>query len=160
VVAGLLEPEHEAGGPPFLRRRIADDPALLQRLRLARTLGVSLRRLEGWEPSTVYEYDSDGRLLRSTPESEWSPEQLGWLVALDEYESGLCKQCGQMLSETTKIEHDFNNPFGTAFYEAAPGTPVQCHCCAALQRSERDTNALNPQFPGALIHAVRLVRRG
>ncbi|WP_285787769.1 hypothetical protein [Micromonospora sp. NBRC 101691] len=82
------------------------------------------------------------------------------MVALDEYESGLCKQCGQPLEETTKPEYDFNNPFGVALYEAAPNTPVQCHCCAALQRSERDTNALNPQFPGAMLHAVRLVRRG
>ncbi|WP_416902761.1 hypothetical protein [Micromonospora echinospora] len=78
---------------------------------------------------------------------------------MEEYEAGLCKQCGQPLEETTKPEHDFNNPLAPAFYEPVPGTPVQCHCCAALQRSERDANAQNPQFPGALIHGVRLVRR-
>ncbi|MFI6819718.1 hypothetical protein ACIBJE_02050 [Micromonospora sp. NPDC050187] len=158
-MADLLEPQHEAHRPPFLARRIADDPGLRQRIRLARTLGVSPRRLEGWEPSTIHEYDDAGRLIRSTPETEWTAEQVGWLAALEEYEAGLCKQCGQPLSETTKPEHDFNNPLSPAFYEAAPGTPVQCHCCAALQRSERDTAALNPQFPSALIHAVRLVRR-
>ena len=98
--------------------------------------------------------------MRSTPETEWDPQQLAWMVALEAYEAGLCKQCGEPLEESTKREHDFNNPFGTARYLPAEGTPVQCHCCAALQRSEKDTNALNPQFPAAMIHAVRLVPRG
>lgn len=82
------------------------------------------------------------------------------MVALEAYEQGLCKQCGTPLEESTRIEHDFNNPFATGRYLPAEGTPMQCHCCAALERSRRDTEALNPQFPTAMIHAVRLVQRG
>lgn len=81
------------------------------------------------------------------------------MLALEAYEQGLCKRCGEPLEESTKAEHDFNNPLGAAFYEAVPGTPVQCHCCAALERSERDTAALSPQFPAAMLHAVHLVSR-
>ncbi|MFC4146616.1 hypothetical protein ACFO0M_10145 [Micromonospora mangrovi] len=81
------------------------------------------------------------------------------MVALEAYEAGLCKQCGEPLEASTAMENDFNNPRGTGVYRPVEGTPVQCHCCAALQRSERDTAALNPQFPAAMIHAVRLVPR-
>ena len=64
------------------------------------------------------------------------------------------------MAEATAPEHDFNNPLATAVYLPAPGTPMQCHCCAALERSQQQTNAMNPQFPAALRHAVRLVPRG
>jgi len=41
--------------------------------------------LAGWEPVTVthYEYDSDGRLVRSVSisEAEWSPDQVALLIA-------------------------------------------------------------------------------
>ncbi|SCL21718.1 hypothetical protein [Micromonospora inyonensis] len=93
------------------------------------------------------------------PESEWNAEQLAWLEALEEHEAGLCR-CGEPLAESTKLEHDFNNPQATAVYLPVEGTPVQCHACAALHRSEKATADLNPQHPGALIHAVRLVPRG
>lgn len=81
-------------------------------------------------------------------------------MALEAYEAGLCKRCGEPLEETTKLEHDYNNPFAPAVYLPAPGTPVQCHCCAALERSEQQTTAQNPQYPAAMLHAVRLVPRG
>lgn len=116
--------------------------------------------MEGWEPSTVYEYDGQGRMVRSTPESEWNDQQVALMVALEEYEQGLCKRCGNPLEETTDPGHDFNNPLAKAVYLPAPGTPVQCHCCAALERSEQQTNAQNPQFPAAMLHAVHLVPRG
>ncbi|RAO26469.1 hypothetical protein PSN13_06497 [Micromonospora saelicesensis] len=116
--------------------------------------------MEGWEPSTVYEHNADGRLVRSTPEPEWNDQQVALLVALEEYEAGLCKRCGTDLVEATDPAHDFNNPLATAVYLPAPGTPVQCHCCAALERSEQQTGVQNPQFPAAIMHAVQLVRRG
>lgn len=97
--------------------------------------------------------------MRSTPEPEWNEQQVALLVALEEYEQGLCR-CGHPLEESTDPLHDFNNPQGTAFYAPAPGTPVQCHACAALARSEKATEAQNPQHPQALIHAVQLVARG
>ena len=41
--------------------------------------------MAGWEPATVthYEYDDDGRLVRSVTvsEAEWSPEDVALLVA-------------------------------------------------------------------------------
>lgn len=45
---------------------------------LARELGVSPRRLLGWEPGevTTYEYDDDGRLLRAVTVRE--PEYSAW----------------------------------------------------------------------------------
>lgn len=82
------------------------------------------------------------------------------MLALAAYEAGLCPGCQGVLSETAAPEHDYNNMFGTAVYLPAPGTPVQCHCCAALERSERDTAAMKPLHPAALRHAVRLVPRG
>lgn len=51
---------------------------------------MSVRRLQGWEPSerTVYEYGPDGRLSSSTTtlESEFGPTDLEWLTALREVE--------------------------------------------------------------------------
>lgn len=85
---------------------------------------------------------------------------MAWLLALEEYEAGLCQRCRGELAETTKVEHDFNNPLGTAVYLPAPGFPRQCHCCAAIDRSEQQTQAQNPQHPTAMTHAVRLVPRG
>lgn len=82
------------------------------------------------------------------------------LVALEEYEQGLCKRCGTAVEESTDPAHDYNNPLATAVYLPAPGTPAQCHCCAALERSEQQTAAQNPLHPGAMLHAVRLVPRG
>lgn len=116
--------------------------------------------MEGWEPSTVYEHDAGGRVVRSTPEPEWNDHQLALLVALEEYEAGLCKRCGHDLAESTDPAHDHNNLFGKAMYLPMPGTPVQCYACSALERSEQQVAAQNPQHPGALMHAVHLVPRG
>ncbi|HEX5995670.1 MAG TPA: hypothetical protein VFY84_11060 [Jiangellales bacterium] len=82
------------------------------------------------------------------------------MFALEAYEQGLCQRCGGDLDETTKPEHDFNNPASVAVYAPAPGFPRQCHCCAALDRMEQQANGANPQHPAALMHAVRLVPRG
>lgn len=57
---------------------------------VSRDLGVSVRRLQGWEPSqrTVYEYDAQGRLSSSitTLEPEFGPTDLEWQTALRELE--------------------------------------------------------------------------
>lgn len=96
----------------------------------------------------------------TTQEPEWDAQQVAWLRALEAYEAGLCKRCRGELEQTTKPEHDFNNPLGTAVYVPAPGFPMQCHCCAAIDRSEQQTAAQNPQHPAAIMHAVTLVPRG
>jgi hypothetical protein len=81
------------------------------------------------------------------------------MLALDQYESECCNRCGGHLPETTSAEHDFNNFAGEAVYAPMPDTPVQCHKCSALHRSEQETAALSPQHPQAMIHAVHLVPR-
>ena len=116
--------------------------------------------MEGWEPSTVYEHDEGGRVIRSTPEAEWNDHQLALMVALEEYEAGLCRRCGHDLQESTDPKHDYNNPLGSGYYAPAEGTPIQCHACAALERSEQQVAAGNPQHPGALMHHVELRPRG
>lgn len=81
------------------------------------------------------------------------------MIALAAYEAGLCPRCQGVLAETTDPAHDFNNPLAEAVYLPAPGTPMQCHCCAAIERSQQQTAAMNPLFPAAMRHAVQLIPR-
>ncbi|MFI2664889.1 hypothetical protein [Micromonospora carbonacea] len=71
--------------------------------------GISLKRLGGWEPVTVteYEYDGDGRLVRnwSQPESEWDQREQAWVAALAAYRAELCPcGCGQRYADVTSDE--------------------------------------------------------
>ncbi|MCW2287041.1 YD repeat-containing protein [Leucobacter luti] len=72
-------------------------------LELALKLGVSPRRLSGWEPvtATTYEYDDDGRLVGSVTEREpeWSRADVEALVA--HLERGRVGPHGQPMSEVT-----------------------------------------------------------
>ncbi|GHJ11220.1 hypothetical protein TPA0907_55870 [Micromonospora humidisoli] len=82
---------------------------LRERLEAAERLGISLRRLGGWEPVTVteYEYDEAGRLVRSwsQPESEWDQPQRAWVAALAAFRGELCPcGCGQRWVDTTSPE--------------------------------------------------------
>lgn len=128
-------------------------------MKLARRLGVSLKRLNGWEPATIFEYDDAGRLARSTPETEWDPEQVAWFEALALYESEQCPGCGGYRPETTSWEHDPLNMAATAVYQTVPGTPVTCHRCVAIGQSHDATEKKKPAHPAALLHAVRLAPR-
>ena len=60
---------------------------------MARELGVSLRRLNGWEPaeSTEFVYDVAGRLVRTvtTREPEWSRDEVALFVAARRVESAM-----------------------------------------------------------------------
>lgn len=96
-------------------------------MKAARTLGISLRRFEGWEPATTYEYE-DGRLVRSVPESEWSPLEAGWMVALAEIELRTCDGCGGDLHETLSTEAE----------DWAVEPPIRCAKCTrlAMQQDE------------------------
>lgn len=82
--------------------RLVREPARVERLRLARDLRVSPRRLHGWEPErTQRGYDRDGNRVPlaqaweivTTAEPEWSDEDRSDLIALSRYEAGLC-ECG------------------------------------------------------------------
>lgn len=101
-------------------------------------------------------------LVRSvtSTESEWTSSEVAWMTALAAYEAGQCPRCKSVLEESTDLARDFNNIFGTAVYVPASGYPRQCHCCAAIDRSEQVTRAQNPQHPAAILHAVQLVPRG
>lgn len=105
---------------------------------------MSPRRLDGWEPTTVYVYDDDGRLVASTPESEWSEQDVAWLLALAEWRAGRCPACGGDLAECTAADADGQ-------FEVAP--PTRCHAATATsiaQRGYRDS----PQ-PEALLWRVK-----
>ena len=80
-----------------MAERLVRQPAERDRLTLARTLGVSPRRLLGWEPEERHEhYDADGNLTGYTlvtRESEWSDDDRRRLLALAQYEAEL-HTCG------------------------------------------------------------------
>jgi hypothetical protein len=65
---------------------------------LARSLGVPRKRLLGWTPSEVHEheYDDQGRIVRTvvTREPEWDDDSRAEMLALAEYEAGMCSGCG------------------------------------------------------------------
>ena len=75
-------------------------------------MGIAPRRLWGWEPksTTEYEYDSDGRLIRSgtTRESEFDGEQVAYLIAIQEYER-MFGQHGHPMHEATSEEANPTN---------------------------------------------------
>lgn len=87
-------------------------------------MGVSVRRLQGWEPSerTSYEYDDAGRLSSSTTtlESEFGPSDLEWLAALAEYEADIGPH-GWLMSEATDPDADPDRP--DSHYRFMAGTP-------------------------------------
>ena len=69
---------------------VASDPALRQDLRIARSLGVSLRRFWGWEPATHGD-------IREAEFDAW--ERALWR-AFDQWESDRCPDCGQAMSQS------------------------------------------------------------
>lgn len=54
----------------------------------------------------------------------WLPDDRWWALALQEAESGLCRDCGQPLTESTHPDHEFS-------YDASV---ARCHGCTAASR--------------------------
>jgi hypothetical protein len=135
--------EHAHGRPPFYVSRLAEDVDLRARVEAAERLGITLRRFEGWEPTTTYVHDSGGRLVSSTPESEWDEVEQGWMLALTEYRGSRCPGCGGDLTVTTDADNDGR---------FAPLQPVQCHRCVGFSQSHK-AYADDPH-PTSLIHQV------
>lgn len=73
---------------------------------MAKSLGISHRRLLGWEPTTTYAYDDAGRMIASRPEPEWDDAERSKMLALDLYEAGI-GPCGHHHAETTDPENFF-----------------------------------------------------
>ncbi len=93
-------------------------------------------------------FDADGVLTgRSVTrrQAEWDEESRNLLLALLEYEAGLCPGCGHPLAETT-------NPLmeGRYLYDGF----VECfHCLATAVGSEKATK--DHKHPHAVLHDVK-----
>lgn len=115
----------------------------------ARAAGVSWRRWHGWEPSrlTTYTYDEAGRCVASvtTMEPEWDDVSRAHLLALLEYEAGLCAGCGRPLSETTNPLMD-----GRFIYDGY----VECFCCLAIAAGSAKA-AKGHDHPHVLLHDIK-----
>jgi hypothetical protein len=134
-------------GHPFLAERLHRTPDLRARVEAAERLGISLRRFDGWEPTTFYEHDEQGRLVSSTPEVEWDEEQQALMLALSRHRALSCKGCGGWLPETTDIEAD-------GAYQVE--RPIRCHRCAAF--SIATAKAKDMDKPESLL--LQVDRRG
>lgn len=127
-----MEPQQEGHQRPFLIRRLVEEPELLARIQTAERLGISPRRLAGWEPAetTSYEYEG-GRLVRSVTvrEPEWSDEDRAWMAALAGYRDRPCPcGCGHPAEETTAHESDGR------IYVVPP--PTRCRARTALVQAQ------------------------
>lgn len=96
---------------------------------------------------TRYEYDNGGRLVASvtTVEPEWDDASRGHVVALMEYEAGLCAGCGRLLSETTNPLMD-----GRFVYDGY----VECFCCLAIAAGSEKA-AKGHDHPHVLLHDIK-----
>ena len=103
---------------------------------------MSPRRFAGWEPATLYQYDDDGRIVRTTPEPEWDDFDVALVDALRNWEAGLFS-CGHHRSESDpELVHEV-------------GYRV-CRVCDALQEAQEKQKGSdkaeldagrNPDFP-------------
>lgn len=90
--------------------RLVRNPAERERLDLAIALGVSPRRLLGWEPEERHEhYDAQGELTGYTlvtRDPEFDDGDLERLLALRHYQAGVC-DCGNHESLTSDKSNVF-----------------------------------------------------
>lgn len=99
-----------------------------------------MRRLSGWEPkqtSTVTAWDEQGRPTQWTTvtEPEWDRRERSLMLALNHYEAGLCRRCGQHLAHAMDPNTDPDNPEASQRWIA--DGPDECHSCKSLVRAER-----------------------
>lgn len=79
------------------------------------------------------------------------------MLALAEYRADL-HACGHPLSETTKPEHDQNNPQRVAEYKVGP--PYVCHACAAVHTAMKAYRNSEVPPPESLLFVPTLTPRG
>lgn len=81
--------------------------------------------------------------MSSTPEIEWDPTERGWMLALAEYERGLCENCGHDLAETIPPASEPED------WKALP--PLRCSACTRIaQQQDEYAKADQPNM-----HALR-----
>lgn len=121
---------------------MAEDPDTRAEVEVAERLGISYKRLSGWEPTTYYTYDEQGRMVSSTPEPEWDDVEVGWMVELERWRrQNLCPLCGF----PTEI---CQAPYGEYVYST--GEPVRCNVTTALRTAQKDHK--DTPHADALIH--------
>jgi hypothetical protein len=91
-------------------------------------LGISYKRFQGWEPTTVYEYDEAGRMVSSRPEVEWDQTEQDWMLAYEAWgRDEVCHLCGwpkeicQARETETMLVVD---------------PPTRCHVTTSIKRAQ------------------------
>ncbi|GAA4439369.1 hypothetical protein [Phytohabitans houttuyneae] len=100
------------------------------------------------ERTTEYEYDADGKLVRSREwvESAWDERQQALMLAYAEWEAARCPVCGGDPAECQDPLADKDNPRGKWVYW--PKLPKVCHVGTAARlynQKPDDKRALIPQ---------------
>ncbi|GAB3166599.1 hypothetical protein GCM10027059_25790 [Myceligenerans halotolerans] len=94
----------------------------------AERLGISYKRMQGWEPRTIYEYDTDGRLVASRPEVEWDDTERAWMLSLAAWRTEhVCPLCGMPREICQAPETEFN---------LEVPLPTRCHVTTAIKRAQ------------------------
>ncbi|WP_285475233.1 hypothetical protein [Actinoplanes sp. NBRC 101535] len=122
-----------------------------------------MRRFEGWEPATicaVTAWDEAGRPAAWTmrPEPEWDGRERSLMLALDMWEAGLCRRCGEHLEQSADPDTDPDDPRSSQAWRAED--PTECFSCKVLARSERRAAPRGDDDEDAspwLIHTTQLV---
>lgn len=140
--------QQHPGLRPFLARRLVDSPELRTKVEAAYNLGISVKRLDGWEPVEVseHEYDDDGRLIRTVTrrEAEWDDHERAWMDAWLLYRSNVHDACGHYLPDSTAGEDDW-----------VADKPIRCHACTARAAAYKRIEAAGNQYPEALLFPVK-----
>lgn len=96
----------------------------------AERLGVSYKRFQGWEPTTVYTYDDAGRMVSSQPEVEWDDTERAWMLALQTWrDTELCTLCGWPKDACHDPQAEWN-------LEAT--LPIRCHVTTKIKQAQAD----------------------
>ena len=102
---------------------------------VASKYGIPRSQLLGREPeeTTTYEYDENGRLLRSvtTREPRWTDEDIAWAAAWMQEQADCCPgECGLPLSETTAMKE------GVPVHTYHVDIPRVCRACETLAKKK------------------------
>lgn len=139
-LAPCVRAQPPEGRRPFLAQVVGGDAGLRRDLGTALELGISPRRLAGWEPRihtrTTYVYDEAGRISETnattTTEAEYDEIDLAMIDALLDWRADL-HSCGRPLSESL---HDPTRP-GRDQAQYVVGTQT-CRACQALDKRQAE----------------------